>query len=252
MDRLREKTKKQVLEYLNKRYPVSPEDFENIDFLRDVIVRINQGMHYGLPFSRMALKTVKDDLIIFLLRNFRSNVEVGYLVGAAYKSFTILHGKDILKQLREKFGGRLINWHIADFDYGKEDDVEVGIMYWDDEEYLYYYEMAKNGKFLSLKDDYYGLVEINVNGTKIHFVAPKIDLIANYIGKFDYIMSRWRVYGWRKPVNDVDLREVAKAIWYASLISETAKRLVLDIDILNILIDDRNLYEKVRKVLWCC
>ena len=250
-DRLRSR----IFGYLKKHFPLRHENYENLSFLKDLIIKINYGMHYGWPFTKTAMGNIKDDLIVFLLRNFRNHVEVGYLVGAGYKSCTIVvYGdgyKDIERQLRAKLGGRLISWYVRDiWDYWPKpsDDVEVCYMCWDDEDYLRYYECAKRGEYEELEDDYYGLIEISIDGTKIHFLAPRIEKIAEYIGKFDYIYSRWRVYGWRKPLEKtIEQKEIAIAIWYATKISEIAERVILDRWIISLLIEDKKLLSKADR-----
>lgn len=106
---------------------------------------------------------------------------------------------------------------------------EIKEKYMKYEELSLFYELAKNGEFEELEDDYYGLIEIKSDLGVIHGIAPKTSLWSNYIGKFDYIYSRWRVYGWKKdgkPLEEDDYKKLALAVWKASSVSESAKKYI--------------------------
>ncbi|MEX0568329.1 MAG: hypothetical protein Q6363_004105, partial [Candidatus Njordarchaeota archaeon] len=191
------------------------------------------------------------------------DISVGYLVGAGVKSFIYLvyeSERNIEKHLKAKYGGRLISWYIPMVWYNSDyeddgEDVEVRFMYWSDTLYLKYYDLAKSGDFEKLCEDYYGLIEINIASPlrryRIHFVAPKIKMIKEFIKKFDYITCRWRVYGWKKTRSPrFTYREIAEAIWYSTKISPTAQEVIYQPNILERLIKDSKLIKKVREIMF--
>ena len=187
---------REVLRYLNKHYPINGKMLRDLEFIKELIITINHGMSYDLIFNVEAIKEIKDELIVYLLRHFRDRVRVGYLVGAlhkarldeAYEFFT--NEKDIIDDLKATYKGRLVSYRIYpkfyDDPYEYPAEWYVKVFYWSDDEYLKYYERARNGDFEALEDDYYGLVEIDIDGVRIHFVAPRIEKIARYIKTVSY------------------------------------------------------------------
>jgi len=248
---------------LAKLYPVHRKQYKDLDFVKNLIVMINRGMalyryHYDSRWRKLG--EIKDDLIEYLLRNFREEIKVGYLVGALHSTrldedYEFFESEeDIIRDLKIRYKGRLVSYRIYpkcwDAIYEWECEWYVKAFYWTDEDYLYYYHEAKRRSFESLEEDYYGLVEINVNGTKIHFLAPRISRIAPYIGKFDYICSRWRVYGWKKytDLDKVSEKDIALAVWYSSHISSKARETLFEWFVLRSLIEDRRLLVRWEEV----
>lgn len=239
---------------LNELYPIRKHYYRNLEFLKDLLVKINNGV---FVFEATIMRDIKNEIIRYILANFRDQIQVGYLVGAAHRGCVyVTYGdgwKLIESQLREIFGRGIIKWYIREYDWDYDpapyDEVYVCCMYWSDDTYLKFYEMAKNRDFEGLKEDYYGLVELNFGNLRSHFPAPKIEKIADVIGKFDYIYNRWRVYGWRKYGSSYGERAIAKAIWYATPISETARLYIYNSHIVEWLLN-WNEYKKLRRFLW--